>query len=186
MITISDTEFYQIRDIMYKNTGVFLRETKKELVISRLITRLEKLKFTSFQQYISYLKDSRNRELELFVNAITTTETYFFRCEKQFDILKNKILPEIIEKKSEQGNKTIQIWSAGCSNGAEPYSIAIMIKEYFPILRDWVVPIYATDVNSEVLAEAKQGVYRNNVLRAMPAALKKKYFNKRYLYKEGK
>ncbi len=173
---ISDREFEEIKEIMYKKTGVFLKFSKKVLVISRLRSRFKELGINDFESYLDRLRDENSGELEIFINAITTNETYFFRYLKQFEILKNEILPEIICRKKLNGDNRIQIWSAACSNGPEPYSIAIILNEMKKELQNFKVNIYATDINSSVLEEAKKGLYSKRDLRETPLEYQQKYF----------
>ncbi|RKY35113.1 MAG: hypothetical protein DRP78_05785 [Candidatus Omnitrophota bacterium] len=177
MLKISGQEFDILRKLMYKHTGVYLKESKKPLVISRLRTRLEGLKLNSFSEYIIVLENHGIKEMEYFVNALTTNETYFFRHVKQFNYLFEKIFPEIIEKKRLENKRQIRIWSAASSTGEEPYSVAIACREFFKNRQEWKVKIFATDVNSKVLADAKAGFYPERSLKEMSAALILKYFS---------
>lgn len=97
MLQITDNEFARIKDLMHKKTGVFLKPTKKPLIITRLRKRLEDLELNSFEQYIKLLEKPGSSEFEYFINAITTNETYFFRHGKQFEYLKNIIFPGLLD-----------------------------------------------------------------------------------------
>lgn len=176
-LNITEAEFNKIKDIVYKKVGVFLKPSKKQLVVSRLRSRLEKLKLNSFSDYIKILDDSNSPEFEIFVNAITTNETYFFRHIKQFDFIRDSILPDFI-KNSSNGPKEIIFWSAACSTGEEPYTLSIVCKEFFNKHPGFSYKIIATDINSDVINLAKQGIYTNKSLREMPPALISKYFTK--------
>lgn len=178
MIDITDIEFDRIRQIMHKRTGVFLKETKKPLVVTRLRKRIEELKLTSFSAYIPLLEKHNSSELEFFINAITTNETYFFRHYKQFEYLENEVLPGLIAEKKKAGANQIRIWSAASSTGEEPYSLAILCSEVSRRNPGTEFKIYASDINSTVLAYAKEGRYPERSLRETPPQYIKKYFSR--------
>jgi chemotaxis protein methyltransferase CheR len=177
-IKITDHEFELIRKIMYERTGVFLRDTKKTLVVARLRKRLLHLGLTNFGQYIALLKSHDKKEVETFINAITTNETNFFRHPKQFEFLMSRILPDLRSTKTRTGQKSLRFWSAACATGEEPYTIAMLCREFFKDDPSWSISIYASDINSEVLAFAQQGVYTSRSLRELPDKYFKKYFQK--------
>ncbi|MBU0650775.1 protein-glutamate O-methyltransferase CheR, partial [bacterium] len=176
MLQITDSEFNKIREIMYEKTGVFLRDSKQALVTTRLRSRLEELKLVKFEDYISYINKIGSNEIEYLINAITTNETYFFRCSNQVEYLIKEIIPDIIKQKRKSTSKQVYVWSAGCSNGPEPYTIAMILDNYFHFDKDIEFIIYATDINSEVLKEAEKGVYTENALRETPQDIREKYF----------
>ena len=170
MLSITDREFHDIRRIMFDHTGVRLRDSKRALVISRLRKRLEELGCIVFSDYVKQLTAQNLKEIEYFVNALTTNETFFFRHTKQFNHLYEVILPEFIK----QGKKKIEVWSAASSTGEESYSIAITLMEFsrkFPL--DF--KIYASDINSEVILEAQEAVYNERSLKEMPVSLRERY-----------
>lgn len=172
-ITITDREFAQLRDIMYQNTGVYLRDSKKPLVIVRLKKRLEELGYTNFSQYIEFFNKNCASEMEFFVNAITTNETFFYRHEKQFEYLTEHVFPELMKNRP---SKEIVIWSAACSSGEEPYTLALICKDYFATKPGWKYSIYASDINSKVIAKAKEAVYGERSVSKVPLALRRRYF----------
>ena len=171
-LEIKDDEFNKIREIMHRKTGVFLRDSKKPLVISRLRKRLIDLNLKSFKEYIDLIAKPGSEELEYFINAITTNETFFFRHSVQFDILKDKILPEFYSS----GKRFVSIWSAASSTGEEPYSLAILCEEFKSAHIGFSYKIYATDINSEVLDVSKKGIYTERSLKETPKGIKLKYF----------
>jgi chemotaxis protein methyltransferase CheR len=168
MLDITDQEFDKIKDMMYRRTGVHLKPTKKPLVLTRLRKRLEELKMSRFTEYIPLLDRDSGPELEIFINALTTNETYFFRHSKQFNYLYEVVLPSIVARGASQGLQA-RIWSGASSSGEEPYSIAITTKQFFKGRPGWKVNLVASDINSEVIAEAKEG-------KDVPPTLKDKYF----------
>jgi len=175
-LEISDREFNAFRDIMYERTGVYLKSTKKPLVVSRLRKRLVALGLERFSAYIDVLKMPNSPELETFVNAITTNETFFFRHTKQFNILYEETLPGIVQKKQAAGKDTVTVWSAACSTGEEPYSLAITCHEFLKTHPGFKVKILASDINSSVINEAKEGLYTDRSFRGVPDSIKQKYF----------
>jgi len=181
LVKITDQEFEIIRKIMYEQTGVFLRDTKKTLVVARLRKRLAHLGLTNFEQYIAILKSRDKKEVETFINAITTNETNFFRHPKQFELLLSRILPDLRAHKTQSGQKSLCFWSAACATGEEPYTIAMLCREFFGDDPSWTVRIYASDINSDVLAFAQQGVYAPRSVREVPEKYLKKYFQKQEL-----
>ncbi len=173
-MNITNEEFNEIRDIMYKRTGVFLKPTKKPLVVSRLRTRLEELNLNSFRSYIALLNDLQGQELEIFVNAITTNETFFFRHPGQFNFLMENIFPDIANTK--QNHPEIRMWSAACSTGEEPYSLAIAAMEFLKKHPGLQFKIYASDINSDVIAKAKHAQYSERSLKEVPSSVRERYF----------
>lgn len=174
MLEISTPDFDKIRDLMYKLTGVHMKPTKKTLVSTRLRTRLEDLKI-SLADYIKLIERPGSTELEVFINALTTNETYFFRHTKQFNFLFEKALPAVKEQNASK--KQITIWTAACSTGEEPYSIAITCKEFLKNSPGWKFKIFASDVNSQVIAASKEAVYSERSIKEVPQTLLKKYFD---------
>lgn len=174
MIEITDKEFDQIKEIMYRRTGVHLKPTKKPLVMTRLRGRLEELRMTRFLDYIVFLEKDKGSEFEIFINALTTNETYFFRHAKQFNFLYEKVFPELLERKG--AKREVRIWSAASSTGEEPYSIALSVRSFFKNHAGWKVNLIASDINTEVLEDAQNGIYSERSIKEVPESLKKKYF----------
>ena len=165
-IKINDQEFVELKDVIYRNSGIMFAENKKYLLENRLSKRLADLNFTTFKDYIYYLKyDIKKRqELDTLINLVTINETYFLRERGQLDYLVSNIVPDLIKA----GKKSIKIWSAPCSTGEEPYSIAILLKNA-GLFDKASIDIIATDINSEVVALAKKGEYRQASFRGVPA-----------------
>ena len=181
MLNITDDEFDRIAKITYARTGVNLRPTKKPLILSRFRGRLEELKLSNFTQYIAYLEKPGSEEFENFINAITTNETYFFRHAGQFNYLYEVVLPGFIK----QGRKKITVWSGASSTGEEPYSLAITLIEFAKKNPGFTFDLSASDINTEVLQEAKEGVYDPRSLKEMPESLIERYFKKIKVPKRG-
>ncbi|PLX70725.1 MAG: chemotaxis protein CheR [Denitrovibrio sp.] len=174
-IKIKDDEFVELKDIIYKNAAIAFADSKKYLIENRLSKRLQELNFSSFKDYIYYLKyDSKKREeMEILLNHVTINETYFLRERAQMDHMIKNVIPELIAK----GKRNIRIWSAACSSGEEPYSIAILLNEA-GLFGKANIEIIATDINTEVLQIAQKGIYRTISFRGVPPAIQQKYFTK--------
>ncbi len=181
MIAINDREFSIIRDIVYKNFGINLTEEKKSLVIGRLYKYLKQSDFGSFSDYCDHLqRDRTGRALNELVNRITTNFTYFFRESKHFDFFTSNILPEIVHRLRAENSNDIRIWCAGCATGEEPYTIAILMLEFFGNrYRNWDAGVLATDISEQALKKAVAGIYSGESLKKIPEAIKKKYFSRK-------
>ena len=174
---LSDREFKAIRKLVYEKSGIALGDEKKSLVQSRLGKLLRKRGITSFKQYLQkVINDSTGEELTELINAISTNFTHFFREKEHFEFLKNVIIPTCNHK------KIIKIWSAGCSSGEEPYSIAITLFEAIKDIKRWQVKILATDISTQVLKKAMDGIYKKEQLVTLSKTLLFKYFEKRQGY----
>src|SRR5213592_932425 len=165
---LPDDVFRLLRDQIYKRTGMWFADSSKYLLQKRLSPRARELNFDSFQKYFYFLQYDPRAEAEFdqIYDLVTTNETYFFREPAQLTAFAEEIVPEILERKSV---KKIRIWSAGCSSGEEPYSIAMLLAE-----ARWyahaVFEIFASDINQAVLAKARRGHYRENAFRATDPA----------------
>jgi len=169
---LSDDDFYKLRDIIYNEAGIKLGDVKKILMQSRLIKRLRDLKLDNFTEYYDYLINNFEDEKINFINSITTNKTDFFRENDHFEFMKNKILPDF-EKKNEN---ELRIWSAGCSTGEEPYTIAITLFEYFNGKAAPEFLILATDIDTQVLEKAQEGNYSADHLADVDPKYLKSYF----------
>ncbi len=172
----SEQNFQNLRQIVHDHTGIFLTEAKRELVYSRLSRRLRKLNLPSFDAYCELLKKENSTELTDFINAITTNLTSFFREAHHFEYLANTVLPGLMERRRQ--TPRIRIWSAGCSTGEEPYTIAITLKEAMPRIEDWDVRILATDLDSNVLAHAESGIYSQERIEGLSRERITRWFKK--------
>ncbi len=155
---LSDREFDEIRRLVREHTGISLAESKRELVYSRLVRRLRRLSLRTFAAYLEVLGRGEPAELEEFTNAITTNLTSFFREGHHFEFLSDTVFPAL--EKRNAATRRLRVWSAGCSTGEEPYSIAIAIQEAMARFRGWDVKILATDLDSHVVAHARAGEYK--------------------------
>jgi chemotaxis protein methyltransferase CheR len=173
-LELPDDIFRQLRDQIYKRTGMFFAESSKYLIQKRLSPRARELNFDSFQKYFYFLQyDPRSEaEFDQIYDLITTNETYFFREPAQLSAFVDEIVPDILTRKP---IKKVRIWSAGCSSGEEAYSIAILLQE-----AGWfnkaAFEIFGSDLNQQVLAKARKGLYRESAFRSTSPILREKYF----------
>ena len=175
-IELTDADFKKISTLIYKLCGINLQEGKKELVRARLGKRIREGRFPSFRDYYQYvIQDPSGHELVHFLDSISTNFTSFFREQPHFDYLRTEILPEWMTAKKGL-NSRMRIWSAGCSSGEEPYSIAITLLEALENPAAWNIQILASDLSSKVLRVAQGGVYEKERIATLPVNLKKKYF----------
>ncbi|VAW98224.1 Chemotaxis protein methyltransferase CheR [hydrothermal vent metagenome] len=168
----SAKDFKYISDVIADRTGIVLSEAKHDMVYSRLARRLRQLKFTEFSQYLSLIKSGDKSEILEFTNAITTNLTSFFREKHHFEYLRNKVLPELKKTKTD---RRIRVWSAGCSSGEEPYSIAMTIRDVFPRLDGWDIKILATDLDTNMVQRASDGIYTEERVAGLDKAHSKKW-----------
>ena len=173
---LTDDEFVRIRDLIYKLAGIKLADGKKDLVYRRLSGRVTQLGLSSFGDYYDYLMRDSSNELQTFCDSLTTNFTSFFREQHHFDFLQRQYLPGLTEKGSRLGNR-LRIWSAGCSSGEEPYSIAITLRDHFRNVDRWDTRILATDLDTQVIDTCKAGVYSDERLEKVPSAARKRWFS---------
>ncbi len=175
-----DPVYLQIRDLVYKTSGIFQLEEKLYLLVDGCGRRMKQLNVRTAREYWEFLTATASRDVELrqLLNELTIGETCLFRCPPQLDALHKVILPELIADKTKQISKRIRIWSAGCSTGEEPYTLAMNLLEASEkILKGWTVEILATDLNDRSVEAAKAGVYGAYALRSTPPHYTRKYFS---------
>ncbi len=151
---LTDRDFNTIRKIVSDRTGIVLSDGKRDMIYGRLVRRLRTLGLSGFSEYCDLISREDGGELSEFINAITTNLTAFFRENHHFEFLENELLPFIMENKKES---KLRIWSAGCSSGEEPYSIAMTVRENIP--DSWDIKILATDLDTNMVNKASAGVY---------------------------
>jgi chemotaxis protein methyltransferase CheR len=175
-LELPDDVFRLLREQIYKRSGMWFSDTSKYLLQKRLSPRARELNFDSFQKYFYFLQyDPRaDAEFDQVFDLVTTNETYFFREPAQLTAFIEEIIPDLLARKSV---KKIRIWSAGCSSGEEPYSLAMLLQE-----AGWydhaAFEIFASDINQSVLGKARKGQYRENAFRATTPVLREKYFTR--------
>jgi len=176
---LSKYEYHRVRDFIYRKAGIFFEDRKLYFVQKRVEKRLEELNLENTDQYIRELqfRDPNGKELQAFLNILTTNETYFFREFDQLASFAEHCLTEVCERKRKIGNAKLRLWSAGCSTGEEPYTLAIILKEMLENEKDWLVDILATDINTRVLNFAKKGVYEPRAIKDVPQEYLTSWFN---------
>lgn len=176
MIAITPQEFNQLAAYIQANYGIHLKEEKQALIMGRLHHVLAGQNIASFKEYYNYIVSDRTGKAAMtLVDKITTNHTYFMRETEHFHYLKEKVLPFLAATVK---NKDLRIWSAGCSSGEEPYTLAMILNEFFgPLKSQWDTRILATDISGQVLEKAKRGVYSAEEIATLPAAWKMKYFH---------
>lgn len=169
---LTDADFDALRALVHRETGISLAVNKRNLVYSRLSRRLRALKLPSFAAYRELLEGGNSREMVEFINAITTNLTSFFRESHHFDYLKQQVLAPMANRPGQR----MRIWSAGCSTGEEPYSIAMSVCEALGDAPRADVRILATDLDSDVLSRARAGKYTPDTLKTVDAARRSRFF----------
>lgn len=180
-LQISDEEFLQLRDFIYQVCGIFIAENRKYLVENRLSNRIKELNLKSYSEYYNFLRfdNSRKDELNRLFEVVTTNETSFFRNPPQLKVFQDYVLKEVIDECRKTGRKRLRIWSAGCSTGEEPYTLAIILYEVLKSeIRSWDIKITANDLSEAVLAAARRGIYNEYALRTTPPEIVSAYFTK--------
>ncbi len=172
---MSAETFKHLRDLIYEQTGIHFQENKKYLLESRLAPRLKECRCRTYEDYLNFLRFDtyRDREFTGLYTVITTNETYFFRDEAQMETFMRVIVPAVM--KANDATRQVRIWSAACSTGDEPYTIAMLLRDYAP-LANWSIEILATDISESVLEVGRRGMYSSHSLRKVPAAMLAKYF----------
>lgn len=176
---LNDPAYLRIRDLIYQISGIYHPEEKLYLLASRCARRMTAVKASAPAEYLEHLtaRGNREAELRLLLNEITIGETYMFRSPQQIEALRNVILPQILQAKSALGFKRLHLWSAGCSTGEEPYTLAMfLLEEKERLLSGWTFDILATDLNDNSLTAAKTGIYGEYALRSTSDLMRRKYF----------
>lgn len=171
----TDQDFHFLRELVAQASGICLKDAKRELLYGRVARRVRALGLKSFAEYCERLRgDETGEEIEALINAVTTNVTSFFRERHHFDYLSEVLLPSLLRTRAE--TKRLRLWSAGCSTGAEPYSIAMIVGELLPPQCGWDVKILATDIDSEVLKISKAGIYLEKEIENVPLKLRRRWF----------
>ena len=175
-LVLGEREFRTISDLVYKYCGINLHTGKKELVRARLAKRLRKLKIRTFSEYLKYaINDTSGKEFTALVDSISTNLTSFFRENQHFEYLNKIFYPAMLERKRAAKNFRIRAWSAGCSSGEEPYTIAITLLDMLEGQGRWDVKVLATDISTQILNTAKAGIYSAERVEPVSAMQKQKY-----------
>lgn len=177
LVQLSEKDFNFFQKLVKSKVGISIRPGKKNNLGVKLAHRLRQLELTSYFDYYRYLlKPEGIKELRHLINTVAIDTTEFFREERQFNFLREHILPELIQQKNKK--QRIRIWSSACSTGQEPYSIAMLVTEIAGIDMSWDIKILATDINTYSLKIAYLGRYSKRQVEDVPAKYLKKYFRK--------
>ncbi|MCM0756152.1 protein-glutamate O-methyltransferase CheR [Desulfovibrio aminophilus] len=180
-LKVTDAEFGQLRDFIYAQCGIYVADNRKYLLENRLANRLKQLNLKNFSEYYYYLQydAGRREELNRLFEVITTNETSFYRNPPQLQVFQEQILTDVLDSLRKSGQKKLRIWSAGCSTGEEPYTLAMIIADVLKgELPTWDVRITANDLSERVLESARRGVYNEYTLRSTPKDVLARHFVK--------
>lgn len=175
-IYMGDDIFKQLRDFIYEKTGIYVPDNKKYFLENRLSRIIREKNFRNYEDYLYYLRYSSNKvDIARLFDAVTTNETFFFREPQQFEVFSSNLIPQIINENGQMGRKDIKIWSAACSTGEEPYTIAMILleKQEVALIKK---EIYASDISESVLLSAKRAMYGGYSVRNIPPQYMAKYF----------
>ena len=171
----TDDDFNFLSELAAKTAGINLTTDKRELVYGRVSKRLRILDIDNFKDYCKLLKKKNSEESLHFINSITTNVTSFFRENHHFEYLADNVIPDIIKSNAGLSTPRLRIWSAGCSTGEEPYSIAMVLRENISDIDNWDAKILATDLDSNVLKTAKQAIYPLDRVKQVSIERKKRW-----------
>jgi len=173
---LTDAQFERISQLVRKLCGINLHTGKRELVKARLSKRLRSLGLSSFGDYVDFVQHDRTgNELTAMLDAISTNLTSFFREPAHFEYLARSVIARAVDG-AERIGRGLRLWSAGCSSGEEPYSMAITVAESIPDLSRWDAKVLATDLSTDMLTRAAEGVYPKGRLQTLPPLIRGKYF----------
>jgi chemotaxis protein methyltransferase CheR len=178
---LGDPAWIRIRDLVYQVSGIYQAENKFYLLVSRASRRMKVVGARTPREYLDFLTARPNRDTEMrsLLNEITIGETCLFRSLPQIDALRRVVIPSLAEAKKKMAYTKLRFWSAGCSTGEEPYTLAmVLLEETQALLKGWSFEIIATDLNDRSVAKAQEGVYNDYAVRNVPAEFMKKYFTK--------
>ena len=172
--TLSSRDFARLCTFVYSEAGICLGPEKKTMLEGRLKRRLRELNIDSYKVYCQYLfgQEGLREEKVRFIDVVTTNKTDFFREPKHFDYLAQQALPEMTAR---SGGQPVLVWSAGCSSGEEPYTLAMVLSEYAEAHPGFRFRILATDISTKVLAKAEMGIYTGDVVQPVPPLMRRKY-----------
>jgi chemotaxis protein methyltransferase CheR len=176
-VVLTDRDFHKISDLVYEHCGINLHAGKKELVRARLAKRLRQGNFRTFSEYMKHvLEDTTGKEFSILIDSLSTNLTSFFREGQHFEFLQNKFLPSLLEHKRQKRDFRIRAWSAGCSSGEEPYSVAITLLDAVAGQGRWDIKVLATDISTSVIEVAQTGIYDKQRVQPVSPMQRQKYF----------
>jgi chemotaxis protein methyltransferase CheR len=173
---LSDHDFDRLSAFIFTNYGIKMPQVKKIMLQSRLQKRLRDLQISNFKDYVDYVfsPEGQDNEVIHMIDVVSTNKTDFFREPVHFDFLQDQVLPEFIEEGN--GNRFFKVWSAGCSSGEEPYTIAITLSEFKVKNPGFDFSIFGTDISSRILKTAADAIYKEQRVEGIPLSIKHKYF----------
>lgn len=176
---VSNTLISQLSKYLSAHTGIYFPEKRLHELKQKMTAAMKDFNFENVEEFIHWLLSAplTQHQVEVLACHLTVQETYFLRENKTFEVLEQSILPELINSRRKT-EKRIRIWSAGCATGEEPYSIAILLNRLIPDIKDWNITILATDINSDALQKARQGIYSEWSFRDTPQWVRGQYFEK--------
>ncbi|MBF0531399.1 MAG: protein-glutamate O-methyltransferase CheR [Deltaproteobacteria bacterium] len=178
MARLSEKILQELTEIVYRESGIVLKD-KRELMEARLANLMRKKGYQSPQEVLNRLKnDSSGEALVEFLDQVSTNLTFFFREPDHFDFLARVLMPDLVARKKAQRNNRIRIWSAACSSGEEPYSLAIIVKDFLASDTSWDIKILATDISTKVLNKAIAGRYSKQEVGKAPPTIVQRYFQR--------
>lgn len=177
---LTPEELRPIRDLILKHAGIFFEEKKFYFIEKRVLRRMKDTNSKTARDYFRLLSlGSSQDELNELTSALTTNETYFYRNIPQLESFAEEALKAVVEEKRKKRDFRIKIWSAACSSGEEPYTLAMMLKEYLPDFAKWRIEIEGTDIDHYIIKKAQAGVYEKRSVKDVPAGVLRKYFTER-------
>jgi len=173
---ISNADFGRLRSLIYTESGINLSADKKTMLELRIKRRLRDLQLNTYAEYCAYLfgRDSQKEEIVHLLDVVTTNKTDFFREPAHFEFLAQRALPDLTSRNN--ARPELWVWSAGCSTGEEPYTLAMVLDDYGRNHPGFRYRVLATDISTKVLAKAKLGVFNSEVVSPVPTELKRRYF----------
>ncbi len=177
-MVLEQRDFELIRNMVYRKTGMMFEDRKRAFVATRVARRMAAVGSATARDYYCYLRyqDPDGREFQNLVETLTTNETYFFREYPQLECFANEVLPNLTAEKEARHDWRLKIWSAACSTGDEPYTLAIILDACLESVSKWQIEITATDIDTNVLATAKRGVYSPRAVKDVPEVYLSEYF----------
>jgi chemotaxis protein methyltransferase CheR len=175
---LSHDLFEKLGSFIYETCGIKMPQTKKTMLEARLLKRIRALGFASFGEYCGFLfsPDGKSNELVHMIDAVTTNKTDFFREPQHFDYLLNKAIPDLIRSQGAGIRRTLMAWSAACSSGEEPYTLAMVLEEYAKKTPGFHSMVLATDISTKMLEKAKDAIYDEERIVPVPIELRRRYF----------
>jgi chemotaxis protein methyltransferase CheR len=174
---ITDEEFRLFRSLIYEESGMFLKDGKRDFLENRLAKRMQATNMTTPYWYYRFVIDNKRQELLVLLDSLTINETAFFRNMPQFELFRNVVLADLAPRSKATERRQLRIWSAGSSTGEEPYSIAMTILDSLPYADDWSIKIFASDISMKSLDIAHKGFYPVAKVREnVPESFVSRYF----------